>query len=773
MSRATRYACVATIFAAAISICTPVQAQRTFKIGESVSVCIDPPQSTLVVQDDTQKKGANCTRWSQYPSFAAVLGVDSLKNCSPAIPAVNEFAATVVNAWTGTSMTSISTVRLFDDARSLGLREVRPGESRTKALIVWKGGVVGQVWQDDDPGAKAVNLAKVTIVYPSGKRCGELHELNGLTLAGNKASPNDFKLLKKFEPPQYYWNHWIEGGDVDIQTDPVTTEEYFRYRIDFSPLDFHQSIMDRNAPRQTVAAADLEDALPKLGRLKFLVLPTGTARLLSGGDAIEVTAQISDRKLRQSLSAQAAATYANPAEVAAAHGALLALDANGAQSLLQVGFFALGPGCGSLKVVVWREDEGLARVVGYWERSFRAIKPASGGRRVIVGNDDCGESVDVARKLDPTAIPALSPGQGPAPDIRLTFLDVRVATMGFLEDLTPGGQTYRWVLERKLGEHLPKVVGDVDGRIRATDFNIDFVSQPLADMLFSCKRLTGCEGTRALARLRELAENRTTGTRAEAVFRDSSGGVFYVPIHLLPWKENRLLGERIRPVLALPIAAKAPSPKTPPLCVGTWQAGLIATDLSTVDEGYRKDWLSPLLKSNKLKGASYFDRDRLKDDYFRNPATSAEGLVLLAHHRGGEIADAENAPQTSWVVPDQMHRIFVPGSFGVFAACSVGALGQDTVPKQPNSALLLHLLNRNNMQAAIVSPFKVPEQLARSFLDAFRETVVNLTADTPLYAVFQSAKESITNSKTLRANIKSAANIFMLLGDGNISVCKP
>jgi hypothetical protein len=179
---------------------------------------------------------------------------------------------------------------------------------------------------------------------------------------------------------------------------------------------------------------------------------------------------------------------------------------------------------------------------------------------------------------------------------------------------------------------------------------------------------------------------------------------------------------------------------------------------------------------NRYTGEPYESVITLRDNYFhKQPAPSApsqpagpEGLVLLAHHGAGVIADRDD----KWAIqikPEGITRGFVPGSLAVLAACSVGTMGEN----QTDNLLLLNKLNRNKMTAAIVSTFKVPSTVAELFLKAIGETLQNgRTADTPLYQVFVETKKRYRELAANRPSDLPLVEVFMLVGDGDTKVCK-
>ena len=104
------------------------------------------------------------------------------------------------------------------------------------------------------------------------------------------------------------------------------------------------------------------------------------------------------------------------------------------------------------------------------------------------------------------------------------------------------------------------------------------------------------------------------------------------------------------------------------------------------------------------------------------------------------------------------------------ASCSVGSMDET----HHDNSLFLHTLNEKHINAAILSLFNVPPEVAKSFLDALQDTLLTLEADTTLNDVFEKTKKqykvSVVNNN--QKYLVPKVNLFMMVGDGNVKICR-
>jgi hypothetical protein len=201
---------------------------------------------------------------------------------------------------------------------------------------------------------------------------------------------------------------------------------------------------------------------------------------------------------------------------------------------------------------------------------------------------------------------------------------------------------------------------------------------------------------------------------------------------------------------------------------------LIVSDIDVLDEAWRTGFVSSLAEATHHQLLSSTPTlPTLRDAYFSNPKLSSkgpEGLVVLAHHGGGDIADTKVRDPQTRIKPDQVKRTFHPGSVTLLVACSVGTLGD----LDQSSSRFLFSLNGHNMRAAVISPFQISPRLARTFLENFKAVVAKLNDDTPLFEVLDKVKVRIQdpNEGDPSLGVQAAVETFMVVGDGDVPICK-
>ena len=193
------------------------------------------------------------------------------------------------------------------------------------------------------------------------------------------------------------------------------------------------------------------------------------------------------------------------------------------------------------------------------------------------------------------------------------------------------------------------------------------------------------------------------------------------------------------------------------------------------DEGpcsdkWRSDW-----KSRYTNDRGTLDLDQLRAYLLGDDsAPQREGLIVLAHHGKGEIQAESEAPFERRISSQgEIKRKFGLPSVAILATCSVGAPGSAHVENNE----LIYSLNQGNIVAMIASPFKVPVPLAKRFMELLGNDLIQLETNKPFYEVFLSvrkklkeAPESPTSPNT--PHLRSIVDSFMLLGRGDVSICK-
>lgn len=244
--------------------------------------------------------------------------------------------------------------------------------------------------------------------------------------------------------------------------------------------------------------------------------------------------------------------------------------------------------------------------------------------------------------------------------------------------------------------------------------------------------------------------------------RNERGRAVYLPIGILAAKSRN-------PILPKPLVVVQPLPRerypATRSCIDPWALGvperlegLAGGDL----EAFRpssSSWITCLRDLASLRGF-------LASSSPLDPGAKPEGVVLLAHHSDGNIWFDKRETR---IIPEQVSRLFPPGSIALLSACSVG----DT---KGDNAAILEKLNRNGVDAMIISPFPVKAEYGTRFALSFIEVLEEArkkSARASLAELFVQASEKTTSHfREHRGwNMEDTALEFMIAGDFRIALC--
>jgi len=138
-----------------------------------------------------------------------------------------------------------------------------------------------------------------------------------------------------------------------------------------------------------------------------------------------------------------------------------------------------------------------------------------------------------------------------------------------------------------------------------------------------------------------------------------------------------------------------------------------------------------------------------------------EGILLLAHHAGGNLWFTAEGKR---IINEDIKRVFPPGSVAILSACSVAAA-------KGNNQKILEKLNKNDIDAMIISPFPVDANygtmLSIHFIEAL-EKAKGLTIADLFGAATAKTTKYFEEKKTI--NFEDMALEFLIAGDYRISV---
>ena len=774
-------------------------AQAQIAVTHTSSVCIDPPDLFVIASTEKDKdQYKNCKRWSSLSNTAEIFNINDFMKSDSSIPPVNRFAKAIIYNWTGKNHVSPlpTSFLLYERPLQFGLEEVnRNSEERLlKTLIVWKpkikdgSGMIAYVVCDNlDVAVGSPPLAKYLVLYPSFSGEGALRTRNAAQLAESLRDVEEPRFLRPYPVP-LFWNKWISDIEKKEQQQIYVRRPYV-YNIDFSALDFQLfSQYPAAVPRVPLKKEEARTLLPNFDVLQVTMFPIGGTfadEAAKTSEAIIKMDRLTDALVMAPPRQFEHAEHKTIKDLSERYGALLPWrDSELLANPVRFSFTPSRTGCGYLAVVIWNKTKD--RVIASWLQPIEILPdpddPAPPGAVPAFGESSsllCVNSSKTAQRYVSAAAPRFFQQSETDFAPRLTFLDLGNVTIGTFEDPLNGeAAPFEWVLQgdRGLKEELPKEITEHVNRYIKDPDDHPFatgdrdVSTRLRSMLFRCKGLPDdrCAGTKAYNELMKIAQSAADrNVRIQAVFKDEKNGHYYLPVHLLRLEDKRFLSHAVRVDYPLPVSPVVkPSKK---YCVRNWAVGFIINDLTDYDNAdMLRQWNAVM-----NRGSSSYRQVATLDDlraYFNEAVQSVpEGLILFAHHGEGYIT-SQTKPGADHIVPGAIKRQFGYGSFAVMVSCSVGSLGEES----SGNSRFLHSLNAMNIAGAVVSPFKVPGEVAVHFLNAMRDTLGTLKEDTTLYDVFEAARKRYRESATGDAlYIADKVDAFMLVGDGDIIICKP
>jgi len=767
-----------------------------YKVEFATSVCIDPAESRIAVGSEKEKlKFKNkCKRWSAFIGASPVFEVNKFTKSGS--PPVNQFAQEIVLAWMGLQIQPPSSQRLYNSPGSFGLVKVGPDQSRNHTLIVWKSlqedgkGLIGYVLDELEVKEGADTMARYRVLYPSDSSTpkGQLRVVDASTLEKDlKRNNNKFSVafLRPSNTVPLYWNQWIQGTD---SKDPPTLIEgtSFSYHLDLSALDFRR-IKDKIARAPKMGKQEADILVPDLGNYKITVFPIGqfkkkkelTAMAVINNDQLRAPLSMNDKEIMGAVTIQ---------ETSEKFGALF--QAPDGKSKLSFSFVPTEAGCATLVTLITNEMEN--EVIAAWAQSINVHTKT--GQPTTDGSG-CKYPPLSAKLFGMTSVPSFFTDEKEPPSASVTFLDLEGVTLGFFENFTTEDAPKKWILESEKGlrVELAKIKRFVDDHI--TELNThplasgaNDVSERLEEKLFNCRDSyqpeSDCAGMQAYKELKDIAKAAIKGSntdtagrqlvRIRATFRDGENHIYYLPLHLLRIDDKHILADAVRIEQSLPLSFRAPSIKD---CTKELAIGLVVQDRPLLNDPWRKNWLEKMKYAGgtACSGHSYNDIGEFRMSFFRystrNQQPNPVGILILSHHGAGEIADTEGQTDTKRMISaTDVKRIFGFGSFAILAACSVGAMDE----KHLDNSLFLATLNEKRVDAVILSLFNVPAEVAKVYLDALQTTLLALETDTTLFDIFERSKQQykvlVKNSN--REYLVPKVNLFMLVGDGDVRICK-
>jgi PQQ-dependent dehydrogenase (methanol/ethanol family) len=242
----------------------------------------------------------------------------------------------------------------------------------------------------------------------------------------------------------------------------------------------------------------------------------------------------------------------------------------------------------------------------------------------------------------------------------------------------------------------------------------------------------------------------------------------YIPLALLAADGNRR-------GLPKPITVLQPLPDErfgTQRCIGNWSFG-VSSQTRGLDDPATRTTLGVLNSGQHEDGEKWLHTNEELRNYFSetsqdNAPSTAEGLVLLAHHDGQGIYIESDIDR---LVAGELQRSFPHGSVALLASCATSS---------PTSDMdVLHRLNKNGVDGMIVSPFKVRLEYGARLALEFTEIVRKHRREhaTPTLAqMFSEATSATTKyfgARPRKEHLKDMALEFIVVGDPYLRLCGP
>ena len=415
---------------------------------------------------------------------------------------------------------------------------------------------------------------------------------------------------------------------------------------------------------------------------------------------------------------------------------------------------AIEPGCAAIGLSIWHKDLNIP--LDYLERRA-VVTDASGQAPPCAGAAPSGPASSFRGSL----LTLLQQSNGLPADAALHIFEMKAGTdpvRSVAVFLEKGGPAYAWMLRERLSVFTTSPDGLVR-RLALSRSRQDYkpVASALETAVFDGESADDRDkAQKALLRVRALAA-RPSSRRGVFFARlvDVEGASLFLPLGLLPSGGTGFLGASVDLIQPLPRESYGPAAA----CIRPWQVVLPKDLGETVDESYFKP-VDSIAFSKPI--------EKWKDfaDYLEGSSrvASPEGIVLLAHHGGGDV----------WFVPNQdvlrysqVTHPWQPGSAALLIMCGAGAL----TGEQPLA--FVKQLNALGVDAAIVSPFAISTPFGVRVATHFASQIEHARRDKArltLLELLRRTTDSIQKDP-LVAGQKDEIFQFILAGNGSLQIC--
>jgi hypothetical protein len=548
---------------------------------------------------------------------------------------------------------------------------------------------------------------------------------------------------------EVYWNSWIENSDGEAvsRIEPGPTSEPTKvYAFDFDLAAFNYKAT-LGSPGTVSGPVDpaLRRLLEQFRGSEFHFF----AKPILGGRALEFVSGESELKDVPVTMAPLRQPPVGWSRDEPLH--LLSPRLRAAQIKIRVK--AVREGCASIGLSIW--NQALDRPIDHLVRE------------VYVGGDvndpRCGAG-ESSRAFGGVSLLALAPKQEVDAALHIFEMD-RNDPKSHAVFKKRDGPLLTWVLERRLSEFVTEEVGLVsrlNAARNAGDYRV--VGRPLAEVVFHGNTEEGQrQADMALQLLSDLS-SRPVQPIVFARLVNNAGENLFLPLGLIVVRIGRAGGitERYLGDIA---TVTQPLPKNESYsvenCIGGWTM-VLPEDLGP---GVAPRYLRPInpIPSRISQWSEFVN-------YWRGQptdTTKGEGLLLLAHHAGGQVSFTPGAADV--VMREGISRVYPPGSVAVLSACGLG-----DVANSRSGVPVLTKLNELGIEAAIVSPFAVRGPVGARFAFHFANQILKAREqreEADLTSLFSRAREALLADGIMTTE-KNAVYEFVLAGNGALKLCR-
>ena len=537
------------------------------------------------------------------------------------------------------------------------------------------------------------------------------------------------------QPPirQVHWNSWIQKDQGGPAIARIEVGSNYIFDFDLAAFDY-SAIADFPGTASFPVDRTLYEELDRYpgATAEFYVKP-----LLGGGLVFRPT-QSELRKVDIDLT-----RLRKPPTGWSRDEPLPVLSGKLRAAQVQIGVRAQSEGCATVGLSIWNAT--LDRPIDHIVRDVRVVR---------VGGDPtappCGPA-DQSKALRGSLISllAIAPDQ-PADAALHVFEMSSTEPTSHAVFKVRDGPLLTWRLNRRLSQYVTG--NQFVGRLLESRSRHDYglVGGTLTSVLFPA---TSTDATSAKQYLTDLA-NRSNEPLIFARLVDPAGTNMFLPLGLLRLNSGALLGERVTVTQPL---LKSETYSAGSRCVGGWTM-VLPENLGTAVES---DFLRPVRAiPNRISRWTDFV------SYVGSQPTDSskgEGLLLLAHHAGGELWFVR--PQS--MMSEDIARRYPPGSVAVLSACALGDLSR------PTEIPLLKILNGLGIEAAIVSPFEIEGTVGARFAFQFANEIQKARdqrEDIDLVSLFRRTKTAFRGDRSVE-NERDAVYEFVLAGNGGLRLC--